>query len=570
MASHRTAVRAGLFVVVAILAAVCGGGGGGIGTAPGTPPGTTPGTPVSGAPPQTASHALIAWNDLGMHCMDNDYSVFSILPPYNNLHAQLVDRATGRAVTAGVTVTYEATADTRASVNSTSAGKTSFWSYVQALFGVSLPVNMGLAGNAAPAAAPASLVYDSAAGFWRAEGIPITAVDDAGLPNFYPMVRVVARDAQGTLLAETKTVLPVSDEMTCKRCHASGGSEVARPPAGWVFDDNAERDYRLNILRFHDSENFASPTSSALYASALAGAGYNATGLENTVRLDGRPVLCAACHASNALGTAGAPGVKPLTAAVHSRMATAELPPTGLQLDSITDRSACYACHPGGVTQCLRGAMGNAKDAAGNPTIQCRSCHGNMSAVGDPARRGWIDLPDCSQCHYLSPATGTYVRDIGVFAPGGAERPASGIFASPVLYKAGTGHGGMRCEACHGPTHAEYPSSEPNDAVQGVLLQGHAGKITECGVCHATVPLTGDGGPHGLHTIGQAWVTAHNTFVAGDPAQCRPCHGPDYLGTFLSAVSLDRSVTIDEQLTKILARGRQVGCFDCHDGPRGG
>ena len=26
-------------------------------------------------------YALIAWNDLGMHCIDHDYSVFAILPP---------------------------------------------------------------------------------------------------------------------------------------------------------------------------------------------------------------------------------------------------------------------------------------------------------------------------------------------------------------------------------------------------------------------------------------------------------------------------------------------------------
>ena len=26
-------------------------------------------------------YRLIGWNDLGMHCMDSDYSVLSILPP---------------------------------------------------------------------------------------------------------------------------------------------------------------------------------------------------------------------------------------------------------------------------------------------------------------------------------------------------------------------------------------------------------------------------------------------------------------------------------------------------------
>ncbi|MBD3800982.1 MAG: hypothetical protein IE886_05935, partial [Campylobacterales bacterium] len=39
----------------------------------------------------TADYTLLAWNDLGMHCMDGkDFSVFSILPPYNNLNAQLI------------------------------------------------------------------------------------------------------------------------------------------------------------------------------------------------------------------------------------------------------------------------------------------------------------------------------------------------------------------------------------------------------------------------------------------------------------------------------------------------
>ena len=47
------------------------------------------------AAPVRAEYALIGWNNLGMHCMDADYSVFSILPPYNTIHAQLVDTRTG-------------------------------------------------------------------------------------------------------------------------------------------------------------------------------------------------------------------------------------------------------------------------------------------------------------------------------------------------------------------------------------------------------------------------------------------------------------------------------------------
>jgi hypothetical protein len=35
---------------------------------------------------------IFAFNDLGMHCYDSDYSVFTILPPFNNLHAQVLRR----------------------------------------------------------------------------------------------------------------------------------------------------------------------------------------------------------------------------------------------------------------------------------------------------------------------------------------------------------------------------------------------------------------------------------------------------------------------------------------------
>ena len=41
------------------------------------------------APAQAVTYKVLGWNDLGMHCMDSDYSVFSILPPFNNLHAQV-------------------------------------------------------------------------------------------------------------------------------------------------------------------------------------------------------------------------------------------------------------------------------------------------------------------------------------------------------------------------------------------------------------------------------------------------------------------------------------------------
>ena len=96
----------------------------------------TPPTPVPTAPAQTGRYKLIAWNDLGMHCVDDSFDAFSILPPYNNLWAQLVVQPNGggapQVLTQGVTVEYGFVD------NSTSANKINFWDYETALFGVSL------------------------------------------------------------------------------------------------------------------------------------------------------------------------------------------------------------------------------------------------------------------------------------------------------------------------------------------------------------------------------------------------------------------------------------------------
>ena len=39
-----------------------------------------------------ASHQVLAFNDLGMHCADLDYSTFVILPPFNVVHSQVIER----------------------------------------------------------------------------------------------------------------------------------------------------------------------------------------------------------------------------------------------------------------------------------------------------------------------------------------------------------------------------------------------------------------------------------------------------------------------------------------------
>ncbi|MCK9294713.1 MAG: hypothetical protein M0P70_06475 [Desulfobulbaceae bacterium] len=508
-------------------------------------------------------YSLIAWNDLGMHCIDHDYSVFAILPPYNNLHAQLINRRTGKLVSAGVTITYEAVLDTRGSINTTSMGKTNFWDWVEPLFGVSPADDMGLAGNPVQSLTPAPMTYDPA-GFWTATGIPTVPYDDAGTANYYPMVKVVAKDLKGRVLATTRTVLPISDELACSNCHSSGtGDPMAQPAPDWVYDADPQKDWKRNILLLHDNRNADNP----VYADALTVSGYLSSGLLATSDA-GTPILCAGCHASNALGTTGVAGVKQLTTAMHAWHAVNAMDDgTGMPLGMTMDRTGCYCCHPGSSTQCLRDFMGTTKNPDGSAKIECQSCHGPMSTVGSPERVGWIDLPKCQYCHYLS-TDGSYVQDTSALDETGNFRQTTSIFSTgDTLYKVGATHGNMQCEACHGSTHAVYPTTEANDNVQSIQLQGYPGTVAECSVCHLReLPVSDNGGPHGMHTIGQLYVRTHARAAKADPEQCTVCHGEDYKGTRLSMTFTERSFRISQGKKKIeYDQGEMVGCYDCHN-----
>ena len=525
------------------------------------------------APVPESGWRVVAWNDLGMHCLDADFSAFVILPPYNTIHAQLIDPA-GQLVTVpgSVTVTYEAVADATGSINRSSVGKTNFWEYISDLFGFPLADDQGLAGHDMPGAAntPQQLTWNAASEWWSAEGIPITPIDDNQLRNAYPMMRIVARNG-AAVLAETRIVLPVSDEMDCSACHASGSGAAARPAAGWVYDPDPQLDYRRNILRLHDQEQLANP----LFTDALAHNGFDPAGLEATVA-GGRAVLCAACHPSNALPGTGLADLTPLTRAVHSLHATVVDPVSNLQLGASELRGACYRCHPGSTTRCLRGAMGKAIGADSLPSMQCQSCHGDMAAVGAASRTGWLDQPTCQNCH-----TGTAVANAGqirfttVFTDAGLPRdPVDPLFATEPnvpapgfdLYRFSFGHGGLACEACHGSTHAIFPSSHANDNVQSLQLQGHVGMLTECLTCHASVSPS-LGGPHGLHPLGQVWVGDHADYAnAHGNAGCLPCHGGDSRGTVLSA-SQRAWIATTEWGARSFFRTAKIGCYECHNGP---
>jgi hypothetical protein len=553
-----------------------------------SPPGCT-GTPVltqactvGGPPPGATAFRVFANNDLGMHCVDSSFAVFSILPPYNVVDAQVVAlQASGNPIVldqTAVDVRYSAIADATGSINSTSIGKTDFWQFVLPLYGAALAPGQGLQGMWMPRDSPnpagTTLLWDVAVGLFKAPGVPIFPLDDAGRANRYPLMRFSAYDKGGTLLGSTDVVLPVSEETTCQTCHATG--RVAAPVGAltWSTDADLEAQSRRNVLTLHNARI--------------------GTNLQP-------PVLCAACHYSPALdlggtgpgpGQTGQPTMSSVMHAFHSDkmgvFADAPVPVGGTP--PAPTLQACYQCHPGTTTQCLRGAM--------TLTVDCQNCHGNMAAVGGRfplrsggsidgtndggSRRPWLDLPRCQSCHANDAVAKTVVaggpplasdglRFMNAFVTGDAS--ASPLLATNKrfaeepgkLFRKSKGHGGLACEACHGSTHAIW-SANPNDDVAAIELQGHAGTIAECSTCHQAPPPNGLGGPHGMHPVGAAWVSAHHedTFTS-QLAACQACHGVDYRGTVLSRMFTTRTLA-----GRTLAAGTVVGCYTCHNGPGGG
>ena len=524
---------------------------------------SSPDTANSGSQIASGAYTLTAWSELGMHCMDGkDYSIFSVLPPYNVIHAQLFQKGEPPVpITSGVTITYVATPDTNKSINTISSTKTNFWTYVQTLLHANPKPDMGLAGYKVQSKTPTPMKYNSSLGNWEAVGIPTIGYDNTGKFNPYPMAKLVAKNSAGTVLATAKIVLSVSDEMSCKTCHASGTDPAAEPASGWVNNPDPAKDPKLNILKKHDDRFNIQP-----YLSQLAANGYRYKARLYDTAVSGTPVLCAACHSDNALGLPGLPGIGAEASDMHTLHGPQILQSNGLALDQnsqTSDANSCYLCHPGAVTQCKRGAMNQ---------VLCSNCHGTLTYSGNPARNPWLIEPSCQLCHQNSQRYRTAFDNSGNW-----RAVTDSTFATnpnvPVqgadLYRFSSGHGNVFCSGCHGSPHAEYPTLQANDSVYPNKLQGYVAKITECQVCHTNVPVTANRGPHGLHTIGQAWVTSHHDYARGHLPECAYCHGSDYRGTALSVAKVARTFKVDDGRTKSFSAGHQFNCYDCHNGPNG-
>jgi hypothetical protein len=379
----------------------------------------------------SGDYVVFAWNNLGMHCLNPTYDELVILPPYNTVEAQVVKRGNPpQMITAGLTVEYNL-------INNTySYGKREyggFWTNYTALFGDTPPANdIGLTGTALAG------IMTASSNHFTAEGIPVVPVNDAGAWDPLQVIEIKVKDTAGNLLASTQATVPTSDEINCAKCHSEGSLSVF-----------------MNILTSHD----------------------NAMG---TTLVNQKPVLCASCHGSPALGTTG-PGTsgKYLSQAIHGFHASKD--------------ASCYDCHPGATTKCSRSLahMGSTND--GN----CITCHGDLANVASTIENGripWVTEPKCVTCH----------TDV------------NGVETNDALYRNSTGHGNIYCTACHGSPHAMYPSREAKDNYQPNNYQGSKIKsIGSCGVCHDN--SRGEG-------VGGEFAETHGGANPEQQIACHVCH----------------------------------------------
>lgn len=412
------------------------------------PPTTTWTPPPAQMPPSNpgvitpaknnSKYVVFAWNDLGMHCANPSYDTAVILPPYNTVWAQVVQRGNPpKVVTTGLHVEYRVVNNT----HSASKGLFyQFWQYCQKLFGVTLATDTGL--NLVDPSIHNGLSGKMVAkgDHFQVNGIPVTPIDDSGVWNPFQVIEVTVKDNSNNIVAQTRTTIPVSDEINCAKCH------------------NGNANPMLDVLQKHDA-------------------------LSGTNLVGQMPVLCASCHGSPVLGQTGrGPSGKYLSEAIHGFHATVG--------------ASCYDCHPGAKTQCSRSLAHTAPD--GN--CSNASCHGSMAtmaaSITNNTKVPWVNEPKCVTCHpqVAQVDTGsTLFRNAvghgGVYCSSCHGSPHATVpsrvdidnYQSQQYQNYAKAIGS--CGACHS-------SSKGQDLSDFLEAHGSGGRPNACYVCHTAITST--------------------------------------------------------------------------------
>ena len=417
-------------------------------------------------------YALFAWNNLGMHCLSDSDPLFVILPPANEIQAQLILRGESpEVVTEGVKITY-----TVPEGFENPAGDVRFWDFEDQNFGVDLEPNVGLKGM--PMSGEMHLMEEH--GYFEAPMVPVAPYEN-GHYNPYPLFTIEARDAEtDEVLAWTRAVVPTATEMGCKNCH--GGGWRVDGLAGFTDATSA------SILAVHDKHS-----RTELLAMAERG----------------EPRLCASCHEDPATGTGRYSGAEDFE---HADLLNLPAAVHGWHANYLSGRGAeaCAYCHPAnpaGATQCLRG--GHSRN------LDCTNCHGTLEdhalsllqaehEKGKPGaarlmanlqpravdsmeqvvgRVPWLQEPDCYACH----------EDYEHPDPAEASAVYRWVEGPSELYRFTMDESDMlKCSTCHSSPHATYPTyndkfGADRDNIQPLQYQGNRRPIAaagNCKVCH--------------------------------------------------------------------------------------
>ncbi len=327
------------------------------------------GCPQSTVPQQAqvpnTTYSVLAINDLGMHCGDLDTRIASILPPYNVLHAQVVQKgATPTLNPSGVSVAYSAVSNPNdpvlsqsnvlSSVTSQGVYKTNFWDTLNAgAYNPFYPTDITPPAIGADTGLPVpdsallptlqvaqqsmpgiqgpytsndpqafarfdsdiqffpnfSFGYTATVNWFAAEGIPLSTFDDFGRENPYPLMRVQAKQGN-TVLATIDTVTPISGEANCQGCHAAsadGGNGSATTAVGITSPQVSINDPSGNDVPSAVSVEWASDHNILKLHDMRNGTSL-ITGTTEDFPTAGatsfRPVVCQTCHYTPALDLA--------------------------------------------------------------------------------------------------------------------------------------------------------------------------------------------------------------------------------------------------------------------------
>lgn len=385
----------------------------------------------------SGAYSVFAWNDLGMHCLNPSYDKLVILPPYNNVVAQVIKKgAAPEIVTAGITVSYKIIN------NTTSANKRSyggFWEFANKLFGVSPAQNIGLKGNGLSGEMTASEDH------FIAEGIPVVPVDDNNTWNPYQVAEITVKDNNGNLLAQTRATVPTSDEINCAKCHGTN-----------AFTD---------ILSKHDSEH---GTSLSLAAN--------------------QPVLCAKCHPSPALGINTGTQMY-LSKAIHGSHASRGASCYDCHPGATTkcSRSLAHTSDNGNCTTC-HGSMSNVASTISSGRIpwasepSCSSCHDGVTGVNTGTAlyrnsRGHGNVY-CTACHGSPHAMYPSRETLDNYQPDQYQGSKIKTIGS--------------CGVCHSSSRGESEIGEFSEVHGGTNPEKSIG----CRACHTSIPSATSNWPH--------------------------------------------------------------------------